>query len=76
MSNNFVKISLNKTLREALGSMRDGQQNCLLVVENDDSLEGILTDGDIKRWLTNKFGESSSSNPPDVCFCHFLNNLT
>lgn len=75
MSNNFLKISLNQTLREALSCMRDGQLNCLLVVEDEDYLEGILTDGDIKRWLGNRFGEDSDSNSADVCFCHVLDDL-
>lgn len=69
MSNNFLKISLNQTLREALSCMRDGQLNCLLVVEDEDYLEGILTDGDIKRWLGNRFGEASDSNSADVNTC-------
>ncbi|KAL1563036.1 chloride channel protein CLC-f-like [Salvia divinorum] len=69
MSSNFLKISLNRTLKEALSCMHDGQQSCLLVVEDEDCLEGILTDGDIKRWLTKRFGESSSSDAADVTTC-------
>ncbi|KAL1566924.1 chloride channel protein CLC-f-like [Salvia divinorum] len=69
MSSNFLKISLNQTVREALSCMRDGQQNCLLVVEDEDFLEGILTDGDMKRWLTKRFGESSSSDSADANTC-------
>ncbi|KAH6795850.1 hypothetical protein C2S51_036836 [Perilla frutescens var. frutescens] len=69
MSNNFLKISMNQSLREALGCMRDGQQNCLLVVEDEDYLEGILTDGDIKRWLTNKFGDASNNDSADINTC-------
>lgn len=76
LSNTFLKISLTQTLREALSCMRDGQQNCVLVVDAEDSLEGILTDGDIKRWLSNRAGDASSSDPGDVCFYLFLSDLT
>ena len=55
--------------------MRDGQHDCLLVVEDEDFLEGILTDGDIKRWLTKRFGDSSSSDSADECYFHFLSDL-
>lgn len=71
MSNNFLKISLTQTLREALSCMRDGQQNCVLVVDAEDSLEGILTDGDIKRWLSNRSGDASNSDLVDVCLIVF-----
>ncbi|KAG6387506.1 hypothetical protein SASPL_152698 [Salvia splendens] len=76
MSSNFLKISLNQTVREALSCMRDGQHDCLLVVEDEDFLEGILTDGDIKRWLTKRFGDSSSSDSADVNTCTISSILT
>ncbi|KAL8509732.1 hypothetical protein ACS0TY_016805 [Phlomoides rotata] len=69
MSKTFLKISLTQTLREALSCMCDGQQNCVLVVDAEDSLEGILTDGDIKRWLSNRSGDASSSDSGDVTTC-------
>ena len=36
-------------LKEAVDLMHDKQQNCVLVVDLEDSLEGILTIGDIRR---------------------------
>jgi CBS domain-containing protein len=36
-------------LKEAIKYMHDCKQNCLLVVDDEDLLEGILTYGDIRR---------------------------
>ncbi|KAL3637577.1 hypothetical protein CASFOL_018745 [Castilleja foliolosa] len=69
MSDNYLKISLTQTLREALNCMRDDQQNCVLVVDDDDYLEGILTVGDIKRFLSKRFGDASNSESVDVNTC-------
>ncbi|CAA0841151.1 Chloride channel protein CLC-f [Striga hermonthica] len=66
MSNNYLKVSLSLTLREALNRMRDDQQNCALVVDSDDCLEGILTVGDIKRYLSKRFGDASNNDSADV----------
>lgn len=43
MSNNYLKVSLTQTLKDALKCMHDGQRNCVLVVDGEDYLEGILT---------------------------------
>ncbi|XP_042045660.1 chloride channel protein CLC-f-like [Salvia splendens] len=45
--------------------------DCLLVVEDEDFLEGILTDGDFKRWLTKRFGDSSSSDSAEYAIFIF-----
>lgn len=62
MSKNFVKVLPTDLLREAMKLMHDNQQNCVLVVDNDDFLEGILTLGDVRRKEFEKSGETSS--PP------------
>ncbi|KAK6133067.1 hypothetical protein DH2020_033106 [Rehmannia glutinosa] len=69
MSDNYLKVSLTQTLREALNHMREDQQNCVLVVDDEDSLEGILTVGDIKRYLSKRFGDASNSDSVDVNAC-------
>lgn len=68
MTTKFVKVSLTLTIREALKCMHDGQQNCALVVDAEDHLEGILTCGDIKRSLSKNFSGASSSDSsvPDL----------
>lgn len=49
--------------------MHDGHQNCVLAVDADDYLEGILTYGDTKRCLFKTSGDASVSDSslPDVC---------
>uniref|UniRef100_A0A1J3IUQ3 Chloride channel protein n=1 Tax=Noccaea caerulescens TaxID=107243 RepID=A0A1J3IUQ3_NOCCA len=53
MSKNYVKVSLGTSLREARNILKDSHQNCLVVVDDDDFLAGILTHGDIRRYLSN-----------------------
>lgn len=62
MTNKYVKVLLNLTLREALKYMHNGQQNCVLVVDAEDHLEGILTFGDIKRFLSKNSSDASGSD--------------
>ncbi|CDP13633.1 unnamed protein product [Coffea canephora] len=62
MSNDFPKVPPNQTIKEALKCMHDGQQNCVLIVDAENYLEGILTYGDIKRFLFKNFGDASNSN--------------
>ncbi|XP_027330257.1 chloride channel protein CLC-f isoform X2 [Abrus precatorius] len=49
MSKQYPQISSSVTLKDAIKCMHDSQQNCVLVVDNEDFLEGILTYGDIRR---------------------------
>ena len=75
MSKNFLKVPSTMTLKEAKKCMHDRQQNCVLVVDAEDLLEGILTYGDIKRYLSKKSMESpeGDSSLPEVCdveLCH------
>ncbi|XP_027061374.2 chloride channel protein CLC-f isoform X2 [Coffea arabica] len=62
MSNDFPKVPPNQTIKEALKCMYDGQQNCVLIVDAENYLEGILTYGDIKRFLFKNSGDASNSN--------------
>ena len=75
MSKNYLKVSLSTYLKDALKYMKDNQQNCALVVDDDDFLEGILTHGDIKRYLFKKYGDAFMGDSLSVCIsyaCHFL----
>ncbi|XP_022932341.1 chloride channel protein CLC-f-like isoform X2 [Cucurbita moschata] len=58
MSKNYLKVSFSIYLKDALKYMKDNQQNCALVVDDDDFLEGILTYGDIKRYFFKKYGDA------------------
>ena len=50
MSTNYVKVFLTVTIQEAIKSMHDNHRNCVLVVDDEDFLEGILTYGDVRRY--------------------------
>ncbi|XVF70997.1 hypothetical protein PTKIN_Ptkin11bG0206600 [Pterospermum kingtungense] len=54
MSKNYLKVSMAVTVKEAMKCMHDSHQNCVIVVEEDDFLEGILTYGDVRRLLSRK----------------------
>ncbi|KAA8527136.1 hypothetical protein F0562_008635 [Nyssa sinensis] len=71
MSKTYVKVSPTLTLKDAIKCMHDDQQNCVLVVDAEDFLEGILTHGDIKRFLSDESGDASAdgSSLPDVNTC-------
>ena len=66
MSKNYLKVPLSLYLKDALKYMKDNQQNCALVVDKDDLLEGILTNGDIKRYLFKKYGDTLKSESLSV----------
>ncbi|PKA51354.1 Chloride channel protein CLC-f [Apostasia shenzhenica] len=47
MSQNFVKVLPNISLKDALRLMNDKRQDCILVVDSEDFLDEILTLGDL-----------------------------
>ncbi|XP_066322491.1 chloride channel protein CLC-f-like [Miscanthus floridulus] len=49
MSKIYVKVLTSATVTEVLKLLHDKQQNCALVVDPEDFLEGIITVGDIRR---------------------------
>lgn len=52
MSKKYVKVSPATTLKDASKCMLDSKQNCVIVVDKENLLEGILTYGDIRRYLS------------------------
>ncbi|WCJ32529.1 Chloride channel protein CLC-f [Euphorbia peplus] len=70
MSKNYAKILAVSTLKEAIDFMHKMKQNCVIVVDDEDLLEGILTYGDVRR-LSRKSDEVSSgdSTTKDVKNC-------
>ncbi|KAH0721861.1 hypothetical protein KY289_004905 [Solanum tuberosum] len=60
MLNDYLKVSPNQTVKEALECMHDGRESFVIVVNAEDYLEGILTYGDIKRSLFSNSGDSSN----------------
>uniref|UniRef100_A0A0D9X9D1 Chloride channel protein n=1 Tax=Leersia perrieri TaxID=77586 RepID=A0A0D9X9D1_9ORYZ len=49
MSKHFIKVTPTVNIKEATRLMHDKQQSCVLVVDTEDFLEGIVTIGDIRR---------------------------
>ena len=48
--------------------MDNGHQTCVLVIDTEEHLEGILTYGDIKRGMMREYDEvEGASSTPDVC---------
>jgi CBS domain-containing protein len=43
MTNHYVKVTSTFTIEEATRLMQEKQQSCVLVVDNEDFLEGIVT---------------------------------
>eukprot|EP00252_Welwitschia_mirabilis_P008197 TRINITY_DN19922_c0_g1_i1.p1 TRINITY_DN19922_c0_g1~~TRINITY_DN19922_c0_g1_i1.p1 ORF type:complete len:739 (+),score=142.14 TRINITY_DN19922_c0_g1_i1:507-2723(+) len=49
MTSGFRKVLVTATLKEAMQLMLESCQNCILIVSEEDMLEGILTLGDVQR---------------------------
>ncbi|GKV08520.1 hypothetical protein SLEP1_g20137 [Rubroshorea leprosula] len=62
MSKKYLKVSMVVTLKEAVKCMHDNHQKCVLVVDDEDFLEGILTNGDAQRYLSQKSSDTSKSD--------------
>lgn len=70
MSSNFLKVQLSSTIKEAVQCMDNGQQSCVVVVDPEGHLEGILTYGDIKRGMMRNYDdEASEASTPDFGEC-------
>ncbi|KAK2385865.1 chloride channel protein CLC-f [Trifolium repens] len=66
MSKYYLKVPSSVTLKDAIKIMHGSQQNCVLVVDEDDFLEGILTYGDIRRCRSEKSNNETSMSDSDV----------
>lgn len=49
MSKFFAKVHATATVKEAVKAMLDVQQSCVLVVDDNDLLEGVMTTSDLQR---------------------------
>ncbi|PIA53785.1 hypothetical protein AQUCO_00900396v1 [Aquilegia coerulea] len=57
MSKNYVKVSPIMTLKDTILVMHNSQQNCVLVTDAEDLLEGMVTLGDIQRRVLKVSGD-------------------
>lgn len=62
MSKKYVKVSMDATLKEAIKRMHETHHKCVLVVDDEDFLEGILTSGDAKRCMSQKSSDTSNTD--------------
>nr|GEV18716.1 chloride channel protein CLC-f-like [Tanacetum cinerariifolium] len=70
MSTNYLNVGLSSTIKEAVQCMDNGQQTCVLVIDTEEHLEGILTYGDIKRGMMREYDEiEGASSTPDFGEC-------
>ncbi len=68
-----IKLNLHSTIKDAMKAIDKGAMKIAVVVEDNDRLVGVLTDGDIRRALLNDMGfdtqvESIIQKNPIVCY--------
>ena len=75
-------VNEDTSMQEALLVMTSKMLGCVGIVDNDGKLVGIITDGDLRRWLTSdvlnkKVSEVMTKNPkvvsPDILAAEALN---
>lgn len=59
---NDIKLSINSTIKDALQTINNGGLQIAIVVDENDSLVGTVTDGDIRRGLLNGLDLNSNIN--------------
>ena len=57
---NDIKLSINSTIKDALQTINNGGLQIAIVVDENDTLVGTVTDGDIRRGLLNGLDLNSS----------------
>ncbi|KAK1406909.1 hypothetical protein QVD17_38518 [Tagetes erecta] len=65
MSTIYLNVRLSSTIKEAIQCMDNGQQTCVLVVDSEERLEGILTYGDIRRGMLKNYDEIDGVSATD-----------
>ncbi|KAH9627057.1 hypothetical protein KSS87_023745 [Heliosperma pusillum] len=71
MSKDYLVVGMTTTLEDATKYMQENHQKSVLVVDDKNLLEGILTKGDVQRFLTRKSSEGFTNNlmQQDVYAC-------
>lgn len=68
-----IKLSINSTIKDAMIAIDIGAMKIAVVVDDNDKLIGVLTDGDIRRALLNEIGFDSTveliiQKNPLICY--------
>ncbi|XP_076900226.1 chloride channel protein CLC-f-like [Bidens hawaiensis] len=66
MSSKCPKVLSSSTVKEAVKCMDENKQSCVLIVDSEDHLEGILTYGDIRRNISETGSTISDLNDYSV----------
>jgi len=74
MAKHYVKVTPTFTIEEATRLMQEKQQSCVLVVYNEDFLEGIVTLDDLccKRFVPSENSDSTQANSSTLDVCKLL----
>ena len=48
---NYILININKTVNDALRVINENGLQAVVVVDNERHLKGVVSDGDIRRWV-------------------------
>lgn len=79
MSKSFAKVQATATVKEAVQAMLDVRQSCVLVVDENDLLEGIMTLSDLQQDVYKAAMATSQGDTTmlDVscramCLCSFI----
>ena len=62
---NIPLVNINSSMKLALDEMIDKNIGCVGIIDNDDKLIGIITDGDLKRKI-NELGDIMSHSVSDI----------
>lgn len=68
MTKHYVKVTPAFTIEETTRLMQEKQQSCVVVVDNEDFLEGIVTLGDLRRkgFVPSENSDSTQANSSTV----------
>jgi len=74
MAKHYVKVTPTFTIEEATRLMQEKQQSCVVVVDNEDFLEGIVTLGDLRRkgFVPSENSDSTQANSSTLDVCKLL----
>ena len=65
-------INQNKSVFETIKKIDRNKRGFVLIVDNKGKLIGVLTDGDIRRWLTSSENTDTQISVKEICNTDFI----
>ena len=65
-------INQNKSVFESIKKIDRNKRGFVLIVDNKGKLIGVLTDGDIRRWLTSSENTDTQISVKEICNTDFI----